>query len=289
MKTLTFVVEISDRLDRVLPASEPALSRRQARALITAGAVYLDGKRCKVASRYTPVGAKIVVHLEVPEPAEPAQILFEDEDIVVVNKPAGLSANESETSPRASVVRSLGGETKLVHRLDLDTTGVMVLARSDRAAAALSAAFRERQVHKRYVAITMGRPAEGWIDAPIGADLRRPRARAVQPDGRPARTEVTVVGAKEGLAAVSLRLETGRMHQIRVHLSHIGTPILGDTQYGAKAAVLFEGSSHRILRPLLHAAELSFELFGQAHHFEAPMPADLATFWAPLTATPPSP
>ncbi len=288
MKTLNFVVEMSGRLDRVVPAGDPALSRRQARALIGAGAVYLDGKRCKVASRHTPVGSKIVVHLEVPEPAQPPTILFEDEDIVVVNKPAGLSANESETSPRASVVRSLGANTKLVHRLDVDTTGVMVLARSDRAAAALSELFRNREIEKRYIAVTMGSPAQGWVDAPIGADTRRPRARAVREDGRPARTEVTVLGEAQGLCAVSLKLETGRMHQIRVHLSHLGTPIFGDTQYGAKAAILLDGQTVRAERPMLHARSLSFSLFDVQHRFEAPIPPDLGALWTRLNPDNPS-
>ncbi len=282
MKTLTLLVQTTDRLDRVVPALSD-LSRRRARLLIGEGAVYVNGKRCKVASRNVMSGSKVIVHL-APAPAAPElDILYQDEDIVVVNKPAGLSANETETSPRPSVVRTLGPDMKLVHRLDLDTTGTMVVARSDRAAQALSVAFRDREVDKRYLAITMGTPPEGWVDAPLGADLRRPRARAVREDGREARTQVSVLGNHDGLSAVSLKLETGRTHQIRVHLRHLGTPILGDTHYGAKASVTFEGAPVTAVRPLLHAAELNFTLFDTHHSFKAPLPDDFSGLWLRLT------
>lgn len=282
MNTLTLHVATTDRLDRAVPALSD-LSRRRVRLLISEGAVYVNGKRCKVASRTVMHGSKLVVHLRPAPPAPELDILFQDEDIVVVNKPAGLSANETETSPRPSVVRTLGPDMKLVHRLDLDTTGTMVVARSDRAAQDLSVLFRDREVHKRYLAVAMGTPPEGWVDAALGADPRRPRARAVREDGRPARTEVSVLGAHDGLSAVALTLETGRTHQIRVHLSLLGTPILGDTHYGAKASVTFEGEAVTVARPLLHAAELTFTLFGIEHHFEAPLPEDFSGLWSKLT------
>lgn len=279
MRRVTFVVEAPDRLDRALAAGVPDLSRRRARALISAGAVYLDGQRCKVASRSTPRGAKVVLHLEAPAPPPKIEVLFEDEHLVAVNKPAGIAANESETSPRPSVVRTVGG-VQLVHRLDLDTTGVMVLARTARAADVLSECFRERTLTKRYQAITLGVPEAGWIDEPIGPDRRRPRAYSVREDGRSARTEVLPAGARDGLAALDLRIETGRTHQIRVHLSHAGAPVLGDILYGAKAAVTFEGTRLDVTRPLLHAASLELSAFERSYRFEAPRPPDLEAIWA---------
>lgn len=282
MSKLAFVVEPpADRLDRVVPRAHPDLSRRRARTLIAEGAVFLDGKRCKVASRHVPVGARLVVHLEVPDRAPDPRVLFEDEDIVVIDKPAGLSANPSETSAADSVVQRLAG-TKLVHRLDKDTTGVMVLARSARATEALAHAFRDRHVDKTYRAVAMGTPPAGWVDAPIGADERRPRARAVRPDGKAARTEVVVRGHGGDLSALELGLETGRTHQIRVHLGHLGTPILGDTLYGGKVAAQGPAGPVRAPRPLLHAARLGFTLLGTEHRFEAPLPADMAALWDAL-------
>lgn len=282
MKTLRFAVTAPDRLDRVLAAAHPELSRRQARALIASGAVFVDGRRCKVASRTPETGTKVVVHLAPAETTPDPRILHQDDDIIVVDKPAGLSANESETSARDALVHKLGPGVRLVHRLDRDTTGVMVLARSARAAEALSALFREREVDKRYVAVSMGVPPEGWIEAPIGRDERRPRCFAVRPDGRPARTHVEVVAARDGMAALRLTLDTGRTHQIRVHLAHLRAPILGDTQYGAKAAARLGGEVLKAERPLLHAEHLAFTLFGVSHAFAAPLPDDLAAVWRRL-------
>ena len=282
VRVLRFAVTAPDRLDRVLAAAHPELSRRQARTLIGEGAVFVDGKRCKVASRVPELGTRVVVHLAPATSTPDPRLLYEDEDIVVVDKPAGLSANESETSAKDALVQKVGPGARLVHRLDRDTTGVMVLARSARAAEALSLLFRERQVDKRYVAVTQGVPPAGWVEAPIGRDERRPRAFAVRPDGRPARTHVEVVASREGLAAVRLTLETGRTHQIRVHLAHLRAPILGDTQYGAKVAARLGDDVLRATRPLLHAEHLAFTLFGRAHAFEAPAPEDLAAVWARL-------
>jgi 23S rRNA pseudouridine1911/1915/1917 synthase len=279
VKTLRFAVTAPDRLDRVLAAAHPDLSRRQARALISAGAVFVDGRRCKVASRIPERGTPVVVHLAPADSTPDPQLLFQDEDIVVVNKPAGLTANESETSAKDALVHKLGPGVRLVHRLDRDTTGVMVLAKSARAAEALSAAFRDRQIDKRYVAVSMGVPPEGWVEAPIGRDERRPRCFTVRPDGRPARTHVAVVGSRDGLAAVRLTLDSGRTHQIRVHLAHLRAPILGDTQYGAKVAARVGEAVLRATRPLLHAEHLGFTLFGVAHAFDAPLPEDLAAVW----------
>lgn len=267
------VAGAGDRLDRVLPRVAPGLSRRQARGLIAQGAVFIDGRRCRVASRKVEPGAKLRVHLApvAATRAAPA-ILFQDERITVVDKPAGVHVNESGTTARLSLLARMPGRCYVVHRLDLETTGVIVFAKSAEVAARLSAAFRARHVDKRYIAMVEGRPEVGFIDARIGPDRRRPRARTVRADGQEARTEVVAVVPREGCSEVHLRLETGRTHQIRVHLAHAGHPVLGDPLYGGMFAVRAARGPVRVSRTLLHARRLRLPGWDP---FEAPLPADM--------------
>ena len=262
-----------ERLDRALASLAPGLSRRQARVLIAEGAVFVDGRRCRVASRQVVPGARLRIHLSasVASAAQPT-ILFEDARIVVVDKPAGIHVNETDTTARVPLSARLGRPCFVVHRLDRDTTGVIVLAKSTQVAAELSAAFRERRVHKDYVAFAEGRPVPGMIDDPIGYDRRRPRARRVRRDGQDARTEVTAVIPRGAFCEVHLRLHTGRTHQIRVHLAHRGHPVLGDTLYGGGSAVHTARGPIRIRRSLLHAHRLGLPGWTT---FEAPLPADM--------------
>lgn len=274
-----FVVEgEAERLDKAIAAGLEGVSRRRARSLISQGAVFVDGKRCRVASRNLPTGTRVVVHDSAePEAVPDVPILYEDDDIVVVDKPAGVHVNETETSPRRSLEWILSERNVLVvHRLDVDTTGVLVFARSKSVAADLSRAFAEQRVEKTYFAVTEGAPETTLVDAPIGADRRRPRARAIQPRGKPSRTRVEVVARADGFAAVVARPETGRTHQIRVHLAHAGTPIAGDVLYGGHAAGSLGGAVVDFERPLLHAARLVLPRPGGPMTFVAPLPADLA-------------
>jgi 23S rRNA pseudouridine1911/1915/1917 synthase len=261
------------RLDRVLAQELPELSRRGARRLIEAGAVFLDGKRCKVSSRVVSKGARIVVHLEGPvQGAAPLTVLYQDERLIAVNKQAGVHVNETETSEVRSLVEHLGAFA--VHRLDRDTTGVVVLAKDAEAAELLSLEFRERRVEKLYLAVTAGAPEEGIIDRPLGPDPKRPRARTIRDDGKPATTKIRVLATSGDAALVTAEPYTGRTHQIRVHLRSAGTPIAGDLTYGGPAALRIGGAVVRPERMLLHARSLKLSFSGRVLCFEAPLPED---------------
>lgn len=226
-------------------------------------------------------------------------ILFEDDRWLVVDKPAGWHVNRTDTARGASVEEHFADRgARVVHRLDRGTTGVLVLAKGRVEAAALSSAFAERRVRKRYWAVVEGTAPEGVLDRPIGRDRRRPRARAVGEGGQEARTEVEPLGHGEGLALVEARPFTGRTHQIRVHLADAGAPIVGDTLYGGPAAVAWGEGVVRPARPLLHALELVLPGPEGPRSFRAPLPADLSGFaerlapgpaarWAPVE--PPEP
>ena len=278
-----FVVERGDRLDRVLADSPIGVSRRRARALIDAGAVFVDGHRCRVASRSVFAQARVVVHLDALDSPESSDekslpVLWRGDDLVAVNKPPGLHVNETETSARASVVSVFRGPVFVVHRLDRETSGVLLLARTPAAAAAAGAMFEQRQVEKTYWALTARPPDVDRVDAPIGSDRRRPRARAVRADGKPSCTELRVLGHAEGLAAVEARPVTGRTHQVRVHLAHAGSPILGDTLYGGPAASRWAQRVVRWPRVMLHAVALAFSWSGERVQTGAPLPDDFVGF-----------
>lgn len=226
-----------------------------------------------------PSGARVVAHLDAlatePVVASPA-VLWSGDDLFAVAKPPGLHVNETETSARASVVSVFGGRIHPVHRLDRQTSGVLLLARTPTAAAAAARMFEQRQVEKTYWAITNGEPDAARIEAPIGADRRRPRARAVRADGKPSCTEVTVLGSKDGVTGVEARPLTGRTHQVRVHLAYVDSPIVGDTLYGGPAASRLNGQVVRWPRIMLHAAILSFPWAGERVEVAAPLPEDFA-------------
>ena len=277
-RKLTFLVERGDRLDRAIAAASEDVSRRQARTLIQAGAVFVDGQRCRVAGRVVTAGARVVAHLEPPPQAplhgEALTVLWEADDLVAVNKPPGLHVNETETSAEQSVVSSFGGRVYVVHRLDRGTSGVLLVARTPTAAAMAGRLFEMRQVEKTYWAITLGAPSKLRVDAPLGVDRRRPRARAVRTDGKQSCTEFEVLGQQHGLAGVRARPRTGRTHQIRVHLAHASSPIVGDLLYGGPAASRVGDAIVQWPRVMLHAARLSFSWAGRAVDVTAPTPDD---------------
>jgi 23S rRNA pseudouridine1911/1915/1917 synthase len=275
-----------ERLDRFI-AARGGISRGLARRALDAGGVFLDGRRCKVSGRIVRAGMAVVVNLEesgrAAAPAAPlarACLLYADADLVAVDKPPFVPAQPTLTSDRGAlpelVSALVGGPVSVVHRLDRETSGVTVLARTRAAAAALSAAFRDGAVEKVYLAVCARapEPRDGRLAAPLGPDPARPGRRAVLASGEPAATRWrTLAEAPGGAALVECRPETGRTHQIRVHLAHAGAPLLGDPRYGGPRRVL----ETSIPRVLLHARRLALAhpTTGAALAFEAAVPADL--------------
>jgi 23S rRNA pseudouridine1911/1915/1917 synthase len=290
----------------------PGWSRSRLARLIEAGGVRIHGETV-VASRRLKPGERVLLDIPDPQPSAltphdiPLTILHEDEDLVVVDKPAGLSVHPGAGAPGPTLVsallhhvgerlRGVGGELRpgIVHRLDKGTTGVMVVAKSAEAHANLAAQFARRAVSKEYLAIVLGVPApEGVVDAAIARSRTvRTRMATAARGGRSARTTWKVLETFGGQAALlSVRIETGRTHQIRVHLASIGHAVAGDALYGgARIKNLPPGRIRALLgaftRPALHAHGLSFE-HPSGHErmeVEAPLPRDMAELLTRLRA-----
>jgi 23S rRNA pseudouridine1911/1915/1917 synthase len=286
----TFTVtdaEAGLRLDQALAARVPGLSRRRARLLLDIGGVFVDGRRIKVAGRLVRLGEKIIVNqggaLEratqklgrdaraVDDSRLPAYaIVFEDEDVVVVDKPSGLLTAPTPESDRGNLAgllgrRADGGPVLVVHRIDLETSGLLVFAKTDLANRALSEKFRAHDLGREYLAVVAG----------AFPDDVRVVDRAIE--GRRAVTHVAVVERLGARATVlRCRLETGRTHQIRLHVLAEGHPVLGDPRYGGPPL------SPRAPRMALHATLLAFAhpRTGAPLSFESPWPADLAVWLA---------
>jgi 23S rRNA pseudouridine1911/1915/1917 synthase len=308
------------RLDQWLAAALGSdFSRNRVQALIRQGAVRIGGAVVSEPKRKMVSGDAVALELPEPEPAEPAgediplDILHEDDQLIVLNKPPGLVVHPGAGNWSGTLVNALlhhcgdslsgiGGVRRpgIVHRLDKDTSGVMVVAKTDRAHQALSEAFadhgRAGDLERAYIALVWNIPQRraGTIDAPLGRASDRTR-RAVVPEGRDdARHAVTHYAVTERFgekqeefaraALVECRLETGRTHQIRVHMDHIGHPVIGDPDYGAA----FRSKANRLPEPLkskvnafprqaLHARLLAFRhpVSGELMRFEAPLPADM--------------
>lgn len=303
--------EARERLDRLLARHVPSLSRSRLKALIEAGHVTLSGRTMTDAGQRVNQGDQ--VRLAVPEPEDPTpqgeaiplDVVFEDDELIVIDKPAGLVVHPAAGHWTGTLVNALiahcgaslsgiGGVRRpgIVHRLDKDTTGLMVVAKTDRAHVALSRQFadhgRSGPLERAYVALVWGRPKPDafTIDQPLDRDPRNRERIAVRQGGREAITHVGVEKSfLDGLVAeVSCRLETGRTHQIRVHMAHLGFPLLGDETYakGFKTKVsklpdAARSALEQLGRQALHAAVLGFAhpKTGQVLHFESPLPADL--------------
>lgn len=272
------VPEAGQRLDRYLAAQVPELSRARIQELIRAGWVRVDGRQVKPSHRLD-AGQQIEACL-VPRPplsatAEPIplKILYEDEDLVAVDKPAGLVVHPAPGHPRSTLVNALlhryarlsqvGGELRpgIVHRLDRGTSGVLLVARHDEAHRHLARQFAERAVEKLYLAMVHGSlPEQGRIDWPIARDRRQPRRMtARRRQGRPAETRWRRLARWGPLSLVAVELHTGRTHQVRVHFSALGHPVVGDPLYGApRKLVLGKTVLPAPGRPFLHAAQLRF-------------------------------
>ncbi len=281
-----------ERLDRFI-AARGGISRGEARRALDAGGVFLDGRRCKVAGRTVRSGQRVVVNLAeggreaaLAQPLERARLLYADAELAAVDKPAGVPAQPTLTSDRGTlpelVSALLGTPVTLVHRLDRETSGVTVFARSAAAAAALSEAFRAGGPEKTYLALCARPPApsDGRVDAPLGKDPARAGLRRVDPHGDAAATRYRTLRTGPGAALVEASPETGRTHQIRVHLAHLGAPLLGDARYGGPRRV----GELAIPRVMLHARTLRLvhPATGAPLVLEAPVPEDFAAIEAAL-------
>lgn len=282
------------RLDRVLAALWADLSRSRLQALIEAGAITVNGRTARVSLQVS--GGETVVAV-IPEPtpiaAEPEaralDILYQDKDVAVLNKPAGLTVHPSSTQRSGTLVNALlaalpdlsgiGGALRpgIVHRLDKDTSGVLIVAKNDKAHQALVAAFQKREVDKRYVAFVVGTPPEsGEWAKPIGRHphLRKKFSTHAE-HAKSALTRFTRTAQFSGSAQLELELLTGRTHQIRVHAQDAGFPLIGDPTYGAKQQST-PVCARSFGRQALHAERLTLKLpNGRTKTFVAPWPDDL--------------
>jgi 23S rRNA pseudouridine1911/1915/1917 synthase len=283
------------RLDRALADRLPEHSRTVVTAWIREGRVRMGG--VALSPKAKALGGEVVeIHVPAPEPSHllpqdlPLEILYEDESLLVIHKPSGLTVHPGAGQRDGTLANALvyhlqglpalGGAERpgIVHRLDKDTSGVMVVARTEAAQRALSAAFAAREMQKVYLAVVHGRPDddEGVIDEPIGRAPNHRTKMAVRPErGRSAVTGWSVERTLPRHALLRCRPRTGRTHQLRVHLQHLGHPILGDPIYGRR-----DGPGEALApRLLLHAFSLGFRHPGSGEevHFEAPLPQDFQT------------
>ncbi len=287
-----------ERLDIALAQVLPDLSRSQCQQLIKSGLVTIDGRPVKVSRRLT---GNEQIQVIIPEPKSsklapeniPLDVLFEDEDLLVIGKPAGrvvhpAAGNESGTLVNAIIYHypdlpGIGGEKRpgIVHRLDKGTSGLIIVARNDQALRHLQAQFKERSVKKCYLALVSGRfhQREVLIDASIGRDPKDRKKMAVisvnqSTKSRPAQTRLSLIKYHADYSLVRCQPVTGRTHQIRVHLSYIGFPIVGDSLYGAREP------KFNLNRTFLHAAEITFRhpSTDREISFSSELPDELSDF-----------
>ncbi|HAA95313.1 MAG TPA: RluA family pseudouridine synthase [Dehalococcoidia bacterium] len=277
------------RLDQYLAGQDTGLTRSQLSRLITEGQVLVNGSPSKPANKVRP-GDSVTLSVPPPRPTGvvaqdiPVSVVYQDDDLVVIDKPAGLAVHPGPGHPDTTLVNALlamcpdiqgiGGEIRpgIVHRLDKDTSGLMVVAKTHQAHTSLSAQIKGREVTKGYLALVEGTPSseQGKVDAPVGRHPRRRTRMAVVVGGKEARTSYKVREEFPGHSLVELYLETGRTHQIRVHMAHIGHPLVGDELYGK--------TSPLVDRHFLHAFHLAFNhpTSGEPLEFQTALPGDLA-------------
>lgn len=306
MEKIEFIFPVGSepaRLDLVVGALE-GLTRSMARRLIEAGLVTVDGTKEKPSLKLRG-GEKVIVTIPPPVPAEPAaetiplEILYEDSDLVVVNKPAGMVVHPGAGNASGTLVNALlghchdlsgiGGELRpgIVHRIDKDTTGVLVVAKNDPAHRSLSHQFKEHTIKRVYLALVFGSPKadKGRIESVIGRHpVDRKRMSGAARRGKKAVTHWQAVSRYQGLTLMRLKLETGRTHQIRVHLCEAGHPLAGDTVYGGsgRLATILDPQLRELIkgmgRQALHAKTLGFihPATGEYLEFDTELPTDMA-------------
>ena len=287
---LRFVItdEAGERLDRFLAPRIDA-SRTQAQRLIDEGHVLVNGHSEKASYRLEE-GDRLDVQFAPPLPPAlspeniPLQVVHQDDDLIVIDKPAGLTVHPAPGHPSGTLVNAIlalypelrDPESSLrpgiVHRLDKDTSGLMVVAKNAQAQEALAAQFAERSVTKRYLALIEGRltPQRGLVEAPIGRDAAQRQRMSVSARGRAARTGYVVLEYIDSYSFVELTLETGRTHQIRVHMAAIGHPVVGDRVYGKASALCPRQFLHSHLIGFHHPRD------GRYMEFTSDLPEDLA-------------
>jgi 23S rRNA pseudouridine1911/1915/1917 synthase len=290
-----------ERLDKALAAAlGDGLSRSQIQRLVEQGRVNVDGVIAGKAGLKLTGGERVVVELPPPSPSRlepesiPLAIVYEDDDILVIDKPAGMIVHPSAGHMRGTLahavlghdpdIQGVGGEQRpgIIHRLDKDTSGLIVVAKNDTAHRDVQRQFKSRSVEKTYLALLDGRPPtdRGRIEAPIGRDPReRKRMAIVSPNlGREAQTDYRVLELFKAHTFVEVKPHTGRTHQIRVHCAFLGCPVAGDTVYGRKRSTI------GLERHFLHAARLKLALpaTGEIRTFESPLPEELAGILASL-------
>ncbi len=288
-KEYNFVAECPGvRLDKYVGEKCLEISRSHAQKLIAGGYITVNDRVAKAGLKLG-VGDRVKIVLPPPAPtplepeAMPLDIVYEDDDLLVVDKPAGLTVHPAPGHPNHTLINAIlshfphladiGDSLRpgVVHRLDKDTSGVMLVAKNGPAQANLAEQFKTHSVVKAYLALVKGHltPENGIIKADIGRDPRNRKRMAVVTRGREARTEYQVVRYIDGYTLLEVRTETGRTHQIRVHLAAIGFPVVGDATYGVK-------STH-LSRQFLHACRLGFKLpsTGEYVEFTSQLPSDL--------------
>ncbi len=276
------------RLDKYLCQELGGVSRSYIQKLISSGYITVNGIKAKASLKLNR-GDRVVATLPPPPPSPltpeemPLAIVYEDNDLIVVDKPAGLAVHPAPGHPSHTLVNailahcpqlaSVGGSLRpgIVHRLDKDTSGLMLIAKNDRARLKLQSQIKERSILKRYLVLARGRlaPERGTIEAPIGRDPRNRKRMAIVAAGREAITHYRVLRYLNNYTLLEVTPETGRTHQIRVHLSAIGYPVVGDALYGAKSPFLG--------RQFVHASYLRFEhpSSGRVVEFTSELPPDL--------------
>ncbi|AVK63011.1 RluA family pseudouridine synthase [Lactobacillus sp. CBA3606] len=292
------VSDETGRLDKVLAGLQAIWSRSQIDKLIKTAQVTVNGQQQP--SKYqVQAGDQIVVAAQTVQTTEltpeniPLDIVYEDDDVIVVNKPQGMVVHPAPGHPDQTLVNALlyhsplstiNGEFRpgIVHRIDKDTSGLLMVAKNDQAHHALAAQLKAKKNLREYWALVHGviKETTGTIDAPLGRSPKDRKKQAIVKDGRQAVTHFEVLKRYQHYTLIACRLETGRTHQIRVHLQSIGHPIVGDPLYGPKKTITGHGQ-------FLHARTLGFEhpVTGQLMQFEAPLPAIFTATLAKLDKT----
>ena len=273
----------------VLLSEKTGLSRSRVAALMAEGCCLLAGKPCLKAGTRTAPGQEILLTVPAPRPAEPQaenlplEILYQDSDLAVVVKPRGMVVHPAPGHEDGTLVNALlhhldslggiGGELRpgIVHRLDKDTSGLMIVARNDESQARLSGMLADREIEKHYRALVEGRmkEASGVVELPVGRSRKDRKKMAADPSGREAVTEWKVLAEGRNCTLLDVRIRTGRTHQIRVHMQALRHPVCGDPLYGQEKGV-------KVPCLMLHAFSLTFAhpRTGETLHFEAPLPED---------------